>query len=65
MSTSEFNEEHLPDLLPLYYKRLFPHQPFCRWLSYALQHLPEEKYPLPFSVIFTSVFNRSIPMKTL
>ncbi|KAJ8917599.1 hypothetical protein NQ315_000082 [Exocentrus adspersus] len=35
MSTSEFNEEHLPDLLPLYYKRLFPHLSFYRWLSYG------------------------------
>lgn len=25
----------LPDLLPLYYKRLFPHMPFYRWLSYG------------------------------
>ncbi|CAH0555024.1 unnamed protein product [Brassicogethes aeneus] len=35
MSTPEFNEEHLPDLLPLYYKRLFPHANFFRWLSYG------------------------------
>ncbi|XP_037950042.1 DNA primase small subunit [Teleopsis dalmanni] len=26
----------LPDMLPLYYKRLFPHKPFYRWLSYGL-----------------------------
>lgn len=25
----------LPDLLPVYYKRLFPHKPFYRWLSYG------------------------------
>ncbi|XP_044750772.1 DNA primase small subunit [Coccinella septempunctata] len=31
----DFNEEHLPDLLPLYYKRLFPHQLFYQWLSYG------------------------------
>ncbi|KAJ8879965.1 hypothetical protein PR048_020586 [Dryococelus australis] len=27
--------EVLPDLLPIYYKRLFPFGPFCRWLSYG------------------------------
>ena len=26
----------LPDMLPVYYKRLFPHKPFYRWLSYGL-----------------------------
>ncbi|XP_074835801.1 DNA primase small subunit isoform X2 [Carettochelys insculpta] len=25
----------LPDLLPLYYRRLFPHGPYGRWLSYG------------------------------
>lgn len=32
---SEFNPDDLPDLLPLYYKRLFPHKPLYRWLSYG------------------------------
>lgn len=31
----EFDEETLPDLLPLYYKRLFPHLQFYKWLSYG------------------------------
>lgn len=30
-----YDPEILPDLLPLYYKRLFPHMPFYRWLSYG------------------------------
>lgn len=30
-----YDAEILPDLLPLYYKRLFPHIPFYRWLSYG------------------------------
>ncbi|KAJ6634150.1 DNA primase small subunit, partial [Pseudolycoriella hygida] len=30
-----YDPEILPDLLPLYYKRLFPHAPFYRWLSYG------------------------------
>lgn len=30
-----YDPEILPDLLPLYYKRLFPHLPFYRWLSYG------------------------------
>lgn len=25
----------LPDLLPIYYKRLFPHIPFYRWMAYG------------------------------
>ncbi|XP_069689250.1 DNA primase small subunit isoform X1 [Periplaneta americana] len=31
----EFNPDSLPDLLPLYYKRLFPYGPYYRWLSYG------------------------------
>ncbi|XP_055378972.1 DNA primase small subunit [Condylostylus longicornis] len=27
--------ENIPDLLPLYYKRLFPHKHFARWLTYG------------------------------
>ncbi|KAF5269194.1 hypothetical protein FQR65_LT02495 [Abscondita terminalis] len=34
---NEYNEETLPDLLPLYYKRLFPYDLFCKWLSYGSQ----------------------------
>lgn len=32
----EFNAELLQDMLPIYYKRLFPHKLFYRWLSYNL-----------------------------
>nr|XP_022908428.1 DNA primase small subunit [Onthophagus taurus] len=35
MDTNKYNEESLPDVLPLYYKRLFPHLSFFRWLSYG------------------------------
>ncbi|CAG9817107.1 unnamed protein product, partial [Phaedon cochleariae] len=35
MNSTEFNEDTLPDLLPLYYRRLFPHLQFYRWLSYG------------------------------
>lgn len=31
-----FDPEELPMLLPVYYKRLFPHKLFYRWLSYGL-----------------------------
>lgn len=31
-----YNPDELRDYLPLYYKRLFPHIPFYRWLSYGL-----------------------------
>ncbi|XP_050513352.1 DNA primase small subunit [Diabrotica virgifera virgifera] len=31
----EYNPDTLGDLLPLYYRRLFPHSQFYRWLSYG------------------------------
>ncbi|KAM7358953.1 DNA primase small subunit [Cochliomyia hominivorax] len=30
-----YDPAFLPDMLPVYYKRLFPHKPFYRWLSYG------------------------------
>ena len=30
---SSFNPDSLNDLLPVYYKRLFPYEPYCRWLG--------------------------------
>ena len=30
---STYNPESLNDLLPIYYKRLFPYEPYCRWLG--------------------------------
>lgn len=36
---NSYNPEQLLDLLPLYYKRLFPHIPFYRWLSYGLSNI--------------------------
>lgn len=35
-ATAVYDPEFLPDMLPVYYKRLFPHKPFYRWLSYGL-----------------------------
>ncbi|XP_071541812.1 DNA primase small subunit isoform X2 [Panulirus ornatus] len=38
MSTSDtthFDSELLPDLLPVYYKRLFPYSQYYKWLSYG------------------------------
>ncbi|XP_049804235.1 DNA primase small subunit isoform X1 [Schistocerca nitens] len=35
MDIAEFTPEVLPDLLPIYYKRIFPYGPFYRWLSYS------------------------------
>lgn len=32
--TAGFDPDSLQDMLPLYYKRLFPHKQFYRWLSY-------------------------------
>lgn len=31
----EYDPKALEDLLPIYYKRLFPHLTFYRWLSYG------------------------------
>lgn len=36
LETVEFEAEELPMLLPVYYKRLFPHKLFYRWMSYGL-----------------------------
>ncbi|XP_059139012.1 DNA primase small subunit-like [Physella acuta] len=35
MSNNAYNPDILPDLLPLYYKRLFPYGPYFRWLNYG------------------------------
>ncbi|ALC43880.1 DNApol-alpha50 [Drosophila busckii] len=32
---STYDPAILPDMLPVYYRRLFPHEPFYRWLSYG------------------------------
>jgi len=38
-----YNPEVLQDMLPVYYRRLFPHQPFYRWLSYGLSKCTQEQ----------------------
>ena len=30
-----FDPACIPDLLPVYYRRLFPHELYYRWLSYG------------------------------
>lgn len=30
-----YDSNILPDMLPVYYRRLFPHEPFYRWLNYG------------------------------
>ncbi|KAM4570664.1 DNA primase small subunit [Fundulus diaphanus] len=35
MSSSDYDPACLPDLLPLYYRRLFPFSQYYRWLSYG------------------------------
>ncbi|XP_060750299.1 DNA primase small subunit [Tachysurus vachellii] len=35
MLTSDYDPACLPDLLPLYYRRLFPYPQYYRWLSYG------------------------------
>ena len=32
-ATSAYSPEMLNDLLPIYYRRLFPYEPYCRWLA--------------------------------
>lgn len=31
----QYDPNSLPDLLPIYYKRLFPYGPYFRWLNYG------------------------------
>lgn len=31
----KFHEDMLSEMLPVYYRRLFPFGPFYRWLSYG------------------------------
>lgn len=40
-----FNPETLQDMLPIYYKRLFPHKQFYRWLSYNLCKFQSKYFP--------------------
>ncbi|XP_005112753.1 DNA primase small subunit [Aplysia californica] len=35
MAAQSYDPNVLPDLLPLYYKRLFPYGPYYRWLNYG------------------------------
>ncbi|XP_071368825.1 DNA primase small subunit [Centroberyx affinis] len=35
MSSSDYDPASLPDLLPLYYRRLFPFSQYYRWLNYG------------------------------
>ena len=34
-SSSQFNQNDLPELLNQYYKRLFPYEQYYKWLSYG------------------------------
>ncbi|GAB1607727.1 DNA primase small subunit-like isoform X1 [Argonauta hians] len=38
---SSYDPEILPDLLPTYYKHLFPFNPYCTWLRYGI---PQKSY---------------------
>ncbi|XP_041374260.1 DNA primase small subunit-like [Gigantopelta aegis] len=35
MNSNKYDPAELPDLLPIYYKRLFPYGPYYRWLHYG------------------------------
>lgn len=50
--TSEFKEETLIDLLPLYYKRIFPYSQFYRWVSYGKCDPPAKSLLHNYSCIF-------------
>lgn len=34
-AVEQYTQQDLQDMLPIYYKRLFPHKNFYRWLSYG------------------------------
>ncbi|XP_042885532.1 DNA primase small subunit-like [Penaeus japonicus] len=42
-SSTSFDPDMLPDLLPIYYKRLFPYNQYYRWLSYG--NVPKTYFP--------------------
>lgn len=44
----EYSQQDLQDMLPIYYKRLFPHKPFKQWLTYY-----GSKYRLLFAHVTT------------
>lgn len=54
VNNTEFNPEVLQDLLPIYYKRLFPHKQFYRWLSYNLCEFCEFAFRANFYLFFFS-----------
>lgn len=35
LTESRYDASELPDLLPVYYRRLFPYPQYFRWLSYG------------------------------
>lgn len=53
-----YDPEILPDLLPLYYKRLFPHLPFYRWLSYGNgKYIQYQQYLCEWSLTYFVMFS--------
>lgn len=46
-----YTEQDLQDMLPIYYKRLFPHKNFYRWLSYGEG---KRQYPEPKNLLLES-----------
>jgi hypothetical protein len=45
---STITETSLQELLPEYYKRLFPHYLMCKWLGYSESKLLSNKFKIPF-----------------
>ena len=48
---AQFSQTDLPELLPQYYKRLFPYKEFYSWLSYGIGKL---------FIIFTAFLERRV-----
>lgn len=51
-TAKQFSPEGLQDMLPIYYKRLFPHIQFYRWLSYNLCKFHSRSFGAKSKVFF-------------
>ncbi|GLV32562.1 DNA primase subunit 1 [Carabus blaptoides fortunei] len=49
MADTEFDPDLLTDILPLYYNRLFPYDPYCRWLCSGRQTMDKREISFTLS----------------
>lgn len=58
-----YTDQDLEDMLPIYYKRLFPHEQFYRWLSYGhseyIRIITTKEYGDKIDVVCFMCYSRS------